>query len=559
MGLHALAVRFAVVIVVASISTPGLAGAEPPGAPTYRPPVDAEIEDTFRPPATPYGAGNRGVDYAATEGQPVSAAADGEVVFAGRIGTSSHVTVLHEDGIRTSYSFLATVTVRRGQQVLLGEQVGTAASTGLHFGARAGDAYVDPLLLLGQAAGDGTGRRAWLVDDPDPTKPLTEAQERNLVVDALRGLVNRATDGVDWVADQAEGNIRRKVELLHILADDARDLGLPLPVHLAIAAARWHHEQHLCTPAATPPPTAHTRTRRIAILVGGLGSATGDAAVLDVDTRALGYDPTTDVHQFTYNPQGTDQPYGPEHTQGDIGDQGVRLARHIARLQHEHPGTPIDVIAHSQGGLVARSAITTHEAEPATLVTLGTPHQGTDIATAGFGLDQTTTGHLFLDGATLAASPTTGLDLNSTSIQQMAETSDFIAELPEHGWDPATTHVVSIAARADPVVPNHQSRLDAHHAYSTVVTPHGTSTAEDHSALPGSPEATKEIQRALNRQPPTCRTLQQATTDAFVGRHTSNTHDSIGAALAAAALYADIRTGAAIGGTAPVPVPVRTR
>ena len=546
-GAAALTVVVAATTLTASAGAPAASAAAAPeqDAVAYRPPVDAELTDTFRPPQTPYGPGNRGIDYATTDGQPVAAAADGEVVFAGRIGTSSHVTVLHDDGIRTTYSFLATTSVRRGNAVRQGEIVGTTTAAGLHFGARAGDAYVDPLVLLGQAAPTEDERQAWLVDDPDPTEPLTEVEERKLVVDTLRTLVNRATDTIGWAADRAAQEARRKAELLRILADDATDLGVPLPVHLAIAAARWRHEQEhgLCTPPETPPKPPTAATRRIAILVGGLGSATGSAAVLDVDTAALGYDEANDVHQFSYNGQDA---YGPEHTQGDIAEQGRRLADLITNLQHQHPGTNIDVIAHSQGGLVARSAITTHHAEPATLVTLGTPHQGTDIATAARGLDRTTTGHLLLDGATLATGHATGLDLNSTSILQMAETSDFITHLPEHGWDTTTTHVVSIAARADPVVPNHQSRLDATHAYNTVVTPHGTSTARDHSTLPGSPEATREIRRAIDRQPPTCRTLQETATDTLVGRHTSNTHDSIGAALAAAALYADVRTGAAV-------------
>ena len=540
-----------IAVLVVAIGGTVLAPAVPAGAvgadadndaPTYRPPVDAELTDTFRPPTTPYGRGNRGVDSATTDGQPVHAAADGEVVFAGRIGSASHVTVLHADGIRTSYSFLATTTVRRGDRLRQGDQVGTAGPGGLHVGARAGEAYVDPLLLFGPRR-DPDGRGAWLVDDPDPTKPLTEAEERHLVVEALRALANRATKTVrDAIAD-TEQDARRKLELLRILADDAADLALPMPVHLAVAVARWHQEQHLCTPAETPVPTAHADERRIAILVGGLGSATGDAAVLHTDTTALGYD-TDDVHQFTYRADG--RPYGPEDTQGDIGEQGRRLAAQIADLQRENPGTEVDVISHSQGGLVARAAIALHHAAPATVVTLATPHQGTDLATAGAGLDATGAGHLLLDTATFATRPITGLDLNSPSVQQMAETSDFLTHLPERGWDPAVTHVVSIAARADPVVPSHQSRLDTAHAASTVVTPHGASGIHDHATLPGSPEATREIQRALNRQPPTCRGLDETVTDTFVARQTSNAHDSIGAALAVAGLYADVRTRQAL-------------
>src|SRR5437016_1006844 len=95
------------------VATPA-AAAQHEGAPaavSYVPPVDAPIVDQFRPPQTRYGPGNRGVDYGVEPGDDVRAAADGVVVFAGRIGPSFHVVVLHDDGIRTSYSFLADVTV----------------------------------------------------------------------------------------------------------------------------------------------------------------------------------------------------------------------------------------------------------------------------------------------------------------------------------------------------------------------------------------------------------------------------------------------------------------
>jgi len=116
----------------------------------HRPPVDAPIVDHFRPPASPYGPGNRGIDYATAEGSLVRASADGEVVLAGQVGGRLHVVVRHDDGVRTSYSFLAAVSVHRGQQVRAGDEVGTAGPT-LHFGARRGEAYIDPLTLFGPA------------------------------------------------------------------------------------------------------------------------------------------------------------------------------------------------------------------------------------------------------------------------------------------------------------------------------------------------------------------------------------------------------------------------
>jgi len=114
----------------------------------YQPPVDAPVVDPFRPPPTPYAAGNRGIDYATGPGARVGAAADGTVVFSGMVGGSLHVVVRHADGVRTSYSYLRSARVHRGDRVVRGEPVGTAGER-FHFGARIGETYIDPALLFG--------------------------------------------------------------------------------------------------------------------------------------------------------------------------------------------------------------------------------------------------------------------------------------------------------------------------------------------------------------------------------------------------------------------------
>src|SRR5688572_15830060 len=100
--------RALVAAVVACLAAPLVplpsAGADPP--PAYAPPVDAPVVDPFRPPAGPFGAGNRGLEYGTPPGTEVRAAADGTVVFAGSVAGTRHVTVKHADGLRTSYSFL---------------------------------------------------------------------------------------------------------------------------------------------------------------------------------------------------------------------------------------------------------------------------------------------------------------------------------------------------------------------------------------------------------------------------------------------------------------------
>src|SRR5664279_2607007 len=133
------------------------AAAEPalPGA--WVRPVPGPVAAPFVAPRSVYGAGHRGVDFVAGAGTPVHAANAGEVTFAGSVAGSRHVVVTHPGGLRTSYSFLATVAVRQGQPVGRGVVVGTAGGGSgdhagvLHFGLRVGDRYVDPMVLFAPA------------------------------------------------------------------------------------------------------------------------------------------------------------------------------------------------------------------------------------------------------------------------------------------------------------------------------------------------------------------------------------------------------------------------
>jgi len=108
----------------------------------------------FRRPTSPYGPGHRGVDLGANAGDPVLAAADGVVSFAGWVATRGVVAVAHLGGLRTTYEPVRP-EVTAGQRVRRGEEVGrlTPGHEGceaacLHWGARRGNEYLDPLGLL---------------------------------------------------------------------------------------------------------------------------------------------------------------------------------------------------------------------------------------------------------------------------------------------------------------------------------------------------------------------------------------------------------------------------
>lgn len=133
---------------------PGAAGRPSPVA--YRAPVEpVRVLRGFEPPASPYGPGHHGVDLAVRAGQLVSSAGAGVVTFAGPVAGRGVVVVAHADGVSTEYEPLAP-SVTAGATVAAGAVIGRIAGTHdgwapgacLHWGARRGGSYFDPLTLL---------------------------------------------------------------------------------------------------------------------------------------------------------------------------------------------------------------------------------------------------------------------------------------------------------------------------------------------------------------------------------------------------------------------------
>ncbi|MGO3325229.1 M23 family metallopeptidase [Gordonia sp. (in: high G+C Gram-positive bacteria)] len=119
-----------------------------------------QVVRPFDPPAQRWQGGHRGVDLAAGADVAVLAARAGTVNFAGRVAGRPTVSVMHADGILTTYEPVLA-RVKRGDHVGRGEVIGLLvaghdgcqASACLHWGARRGRGheavYLDPLGLLG--------------------------------------------------------------------------------------------------------------------------------------------------------------------------------------------------------------------------------------------------------------------------------------------------------------------------------------------------------------------------------------------------------------------------
>jgi len=96
-----------------------------------------------------------GIDFGASYGTPIHAAADGVVVSAGPLGGYGSATVIdHGNGLATLYGHQSSISVSPGQTVKRGQIIGYVGCTGLctgphlHFEVRVLGTPVDPMPYL---------------------------------------------------------------------------------------------------------------------------------------------------------------------------------------------------------------------------------------------------------------------------------------------------------------------------------------------------------------------------------------------------------------------------
>jgi hypothetical protein len=502
----ALAIVFVVAAFVVVTARPASAQTRSPVI--YVPPVDAPVHDPFRAPATPYGPGHRGIEYDTAPGTSVTSSAPGTVAFAGPVAGRRWVTIDHADGVRTTYGPLDRIDVAAGQSVDGGSPIGTTDGR-LLFTARVGGNYIDPALLLTTEPG-----KVRLVPEPAvlPSYPSSSFGIGDIFS------ADTIAAALSWGGDRA----REQIDAVYGATP------VPFVLHSVDALVDWRARQEHCTSGGatvSPPPG-----RRFAILVGGLGSSSDNAAVDDVDTTTLGYD-ARDVVRFSYaggripstRPVSAEldgiatTPYQPADTSGDLDVAGRRLANLLEQaVAAAPPSTTVDVYAHSQGGLVVRLALAGLAARNpdvlrriGVVITLATPNQGAELA----GLLEAVTRAPFAGEAIDAAGALAGSELHSDdpALAQLAPGSDLLRRLAAQP-PPAGPSYVSIAAQGDAVVPSPDAHL--HGAENVIVPVFGF---DSHGELPGSAPATREMSLALAGLPPSCESASDAVLDAVWG------------------------------------------
>lgn len=119
-------------------------------APHFTWPAEGKIVSAFGP--KPRGTFNDGINIAASEGEPIWAAANGQVIYVGNQvrGYGNMALIRHDGGYVTTYAHAERLIVKKDERVLQGQVIGYVGASGtvdtaqLHFGIRQGKEPVDP-------------------------------------------------------------------------------------------------------------------------------------------------------------------------------------------------------------------------------------------------------------------------------------------------------------------------------------------------------------------------------------------------------------------------------
>lgn len=130
---------------------------QPTVKPTYTPPAVSNASIVWTAPTygnivRQFGGANKGVDIGGSRGQPVVAAADGQVVYSGSNlrGYGNLIILQHNQTYLTAYGHNDSLMVREGQMVKRGQQIARMGSSDssngvkLHFEVRENGTPVNP-------------------------------------------------------------------------------------------------------------------------------------------------------------------------------------------------------------------------------------------------------------------------------------------------------------------------------------------------------------------------------------------------------------------------------
>jgi hypothetical protein len=457
-----------------------------------------------------------------------------------------------------------------GERVRAGQTIGTSGGEGqdhrvgvLHFSLRRGDTYLDPMLLF---APPDLARVVHLapVHGETDVGPIVPAREERAIADdlaltvrlpawargggdgggggvlgALVDATGRALDaGGDVVGAFVHVGAAGLAAATRFVRDVARAAGINAAAKDVLEVGRrlvaWAKSRLHCTSDAPPADGTGGSGHALMVVAGISSSFDGRGNSLGLPAKDLGYDPA-EVHSFSY--AGTAPAYKPSDTWNDLVIEAHSLAEQLKAMQRADPGREVDLVAHSQGGVVVDvflkevyDAKDTTYPPLGTVVSLSSPHKGAPLATAAAEIVGSTSGR----GALTAAAQAGGLPPpDAASLRQLAERSPLLRDL----WKlplPDEVEYTSLGAPDDYVVPATQVDLDG--AQTVMVDPAGV--VSEHDAITHDRRAMSAVRLALEGRPPPCVSFPEGVRDAIepvVIRRTERVIAHAGAAVGHAA------------------------
>jgi len=305
--------------------------------------------------------------------------------------------------------------------------------------------------------------------------------------------------------------------------------------------------EELDSHSSKAPPAPN---KNVVVVIGGLnsnstqeknGEIKGHSSMFDTDMRTLGYKPNQIYH---YSYKGIEQRggtgpykihalYQKEDTYKRIEASSKLLAKQIREIHRQNPGRKIDLVAHSEGGLVADYFIENFfdkgnpkQAQIDHFITVDTPHEGADLARTQPLFSDTATGRTVrpivqwplstLFGAPPASAPVLG---------EVQEDSTFIRDLKAH-WDPNKVRTTTIGAALDAVVTATHTRLPGDDHYTTDIPSHLVPFTS-HGLAPTAPTTKGIIYNALAGRPSKCTAFRDAVAEHVTGPAIAGIEDGL--------------------------------
>ncbi len=286
----------------------------------------------------------------------------------------------------------------------------------------------------------------------------------------------------------------------------------------------------------TGPPSDH-----VVIAVAGITTQTESmdrlpALYEDSWWKSLGYD-MDDVYYFSYEglpktaegqtrpgPFEHHDPYSKEHTYQYIDYSAGQLQIQIEEIQRQHPGRQIDIVAHSQGGIVSQYYLAnlyrprSGRNRPAMgeFVSISSPHLGTEGATGYRLLTDTPHGRMTYPGIEPTAE-SLGLPRGSAPSSQQLDPESTFMKMSIGDWDPKKVSATTIATPFDLAVMPQNTRLPGASHYTVMVDPLSVKPSGHHSAIVNQPGTKAIVYNALRGTPSRCTGFMNAFADEITG------------------------------------------